>query len=156
MHARAAFAPVFAIAAAILTGCSSSHLPGDVRTISLAPAARRPPVVLAPAKATTFARMADAHGTWAANQLRATISRELANGGRFQPATTGQGDAEITIESLRHGLVEVSADHYAVTVAGTVTITHGAKNLGQREFSGTGGDVRPLMDFEDPKTYEDA
>jgi hypothetical protein len=149
--ALAAFAVALAFSA-----CAGSHLPPDARSVSLAPAARRPPVVLAPARATAFARMADEHGTWAANQLRAAIAREIAAGGRFQAAPTGTGDAEISIESLRHGLIEVSSNSYAVTVAGSISIKKGQADLGQREFSGTGGEIRALSDFEDPKNYEAA
>lgn len=150
----------FGLAAAVVvvafSACAGNHLPSDVRSVSLAPAARRPPVVLAPARGTAFARMADERGAWAVNQLRASIARELAAGGRFQPLPNGTGDAEITIESLRHGLIEVSANSYAVTVAGAISILHGAKSLGQRDFSATSGEIRPLTDFEDPGIYEAA
>src|SRR5687768_1202348 len=88
------------------SACAGSHLPSSVRSVSLAPAARRPPVVLAPARATAFARMAEERGSWAVNQLRSSIAREITAGGRFQASPTGTGDAEISIESLRHGLVE--------------------------------------------------
>jgi hypothetical protein len=144
------------VMAILLSACASNHLPPDVWSISLAPAARRPPVVLAPANGAAFARMADERGTWAVNQLRSTIAREIAAGGRFQSAPTGLGDAEISIGSLRHGLVEVSANSYAVTIAGTVSIARGGKDLGPREFSATGGDIRPLADFEQPANYEAA
>ncbi len=154
--------PLLGLAAATVliafSGCASDHLPSSVRTVSLAPAARQQPVVLAPAKANVFSRMAGERSTWAANQLRAAIAREIANGGRFQTQPTGSGsaDAQIAIETLRHGVIEVSANNFAVTVSGTVSITHGAKNLGTREFSATSGDIRPLLDLEDPRNYEAA
>src|SRR5689334_5393952 len=85
-----------------ISGCASDHLPAGVHTVSLAPGARQQPVVLAPARATAFARMAEGRDTWAANQLRYAISRELAAGGRFQPQPTGTRDAQIAIETLRH------------------------------------------------------
>ena len=88
--------------------------------------------------------------------VRSTIAREIAAGGRFQFVPTGGGDAQITIDSLRHGLIEVSANNYAVTVAGSVSVTHGGKDLGPREFSATGGDIRPLAEFEQSATYEAA
>ena len=154
MQAPFGFVAVAAFIA--LAGCANDHLPSSVRTVSLAPAARQQPVVLAPSKATVFARMAEERSTWAANQLRTAIARELASGGRFQPQPTGTGDAQIAIETLRHGVLEVSANNFAVTISGTVSITQGTKSLGVREFSATSGDIRPLLDFEDPRNYEAA
>lgn len=148
---------LFAVALALVTGaCASKQLPGNVRTVSLAPAARQTPVVLAPSRATGFARMAAERNTWAVNQLRSTISRELAAAGRYQPVPTGQGDAQITIDTLRHGLIEVSANQYAVSVAGTISVARGNESLGQHEFSGTSGQISPLSEFEDPAKYEEA
>jgi hypothetical protein len=154
MKAPVAFA-VIAVAVAF-SGCASEHLPSSIHAISLSPSARRAPVVLAPARASAFAQMANEHATWAANQLRSSIARELTATGRFQAAPNGSGDAEIAIDTLRHGLIEVSANSYAVTVSGAISITQGGKSLGQREFSGTGGDIRPLVDFEDPQKYKAA
>jgi len=136
--------------------CAKNELPSGIRTVSIAPAARQAPLVLAPARATAFARMAEERGSWAVNELRAAISRELAASGRFQAAPSGSGDAQIAIESLRHGLIEVSANRYAVTVAGAVNLHRGSENLGQRDFSGTSGDIRSLAEFEDPAVYEEA
>src|SRR5215207_86197 len=135
--------PAFFAVALAFAGCASDHLPSDARTISLAPSARQAPVVLAPARASSFARMANERGTSAVNQLRSAIAREIAAGGRFQASPVGSGDVVMTIDSLRHGLIEVSANSYAVSVAGSVSITRGEKSLGTREFSGMGGDIRP-------------
>jgi hypothetical protein len=143
-------------ATAALVGCASSHLPPDVRTVSFAPSATRPPIVLAPANASTFARMAEERGTTVANLLRASFTRELAAAGRFQPAPSGRGDAEIAIDTLRHGLIEVSAGNFAVSAGGSLTISRGGKVFDQREFSATSGQVLPLRDFEDPAKYEEA
>jgi hypothetical protein len=155
-HMKASLGVAIVAVAVAFSGCASEHLPSSVHAISLAPEARRAPVVLAPTRAAAFTRMANERDSWAANQLRSAIARELVATGRFQAAPAGGGDAEISIETLRHGLIEVSANSYAVTVSGAISINQGAKSLGQREFSATGGDIRPVAEFEEPQVYEAA
>ena len=147
-----------ALAAAImLSACGGgTTLPSGVKTIGISPSARQAPQVLAPPSASHFTRMAEGEGAWAVGQLRATLTREIAAGQRFQPAMPGKGDAEIMIETLRHGLLEVSGGSYAVTVTATVSITRGSKSLGTRELEGVGSAIQSIRDLEDPAIYHAA
>jgi hypothetical protein len=144
------------LAALFLSACGGTHLPSGVRTIGIGPSPRHAPQVLAPANSGIFARMAEGESLWAVGQLRAALARELAAGGRFQSVAPGKGDAEFTIDTLRHGLIEVTGGSYAVTVTATISIQRGTKELGPRELEGQGSTLRPLKEFEDPATYQAA
>ena len=145
------------VAAICLSACGGgTHLPSGVRTIGISPSARQAPQVLAPTGASNFSRMAEGEGLWAVSQLRATLARELTATERFQTVSPGKGDAEIMIESLRHGLIEVSGGSYGVSVTATVSITRGGKSLGTRELESVGTTVRSLRELEDPTIYREA
>lgn len=148
---------LFALAAAaLLVGCSSGHFSSGVKTVSVNTTPQRGVVLLAPDKAPLFSNMANSRGPWLQGQLRAAINHQLSQSSRFQPAK-GAEDGQIVFNSLRHGLIEVSANNYAAQIVADVTLlTKNGKTVGSREITATGGDLHSLIDFEDSKTYEDA
>ncbi len=113
-------------------------------------------MILSPARENYFSQIAREHNDWLVTALNTAVRRELANGGRYQNAPTGTADAEITFETLRHGLIEVTADNYAVQLSGSASVTKGSKQVSSHDFSSTSGAIRPLKDFEDTKNYEEA
>ncbi len=143
-------------AAALFTGCSSGHFSSGVKTVSVNTAPQRGVVLLSPDKAPLFASMAGQRGPWLQGQLRAAINHQLLQSSRFQPAK-GAEDGQIVFDSLRHGLLEVSANNYAAQIVADITLlTKNGKTVGSREITAMSGDMHSLIDFEDPKTYEDA
>jgi hypothetical protein len=151
------------VAATILfAACSSGGLPGSVRTVSVAQGTRHTPQVLAPANSRYFSGVAESRSSHIAGELRLAIANELADSQRFQLRASGPVDAEIAIEHLRHGLVEVADGMYAVNISGSAAINrHGFGNAAagraaSRDFSGTSGVVRSLADFENAANYDQA
>jgi hypothetical protein len=147
---------LFLAAAVLLSGCASGHFSSSVKNVGINTAPARGIVVLAPDKANVFAAMAREHNGWLEGQLRASINRQLAQSERFQPAKGTAGDGVVAFNSLRHGLLEVSANNYAAQVIADISLLKDGKVVGNREITSTAGDLRPLMDFEDPKIYEEA
>ena len=128
------------------------------------PTPRRPMVLLAPAKSDYFTEMANKQGGWLEGRLRGAINRELAQSVRFRTARGGQPDGEIVFDSVRHGLIEVSANHYVVTLTAEVTLYKGGGNarsrssesrtVGHREISTNSGEMHTIEEFEDARIYE--
>lgn len=152
----------------LLAACSSDGMPASVRTVSVAHGTRHTPQVLAPEDSRYFSSVAQSRGTRIANRLRTSIVNELADSERYQYRSSGAADAEIVVNRLRHGLVEVSDGLYAVSVSGDITIHRAGWRYGRtrhadegggtrsRDFSGTSGIIRPLAEFENAANYDEA
>ena len=165
------------LAALSLVGCSSDHFSSKVHSVAVNSTPRHSYVLLSPAGAEAFSEMAKKEGGWLEDSLRAAINHELRQSSRFEPARSGQPDGEIVFDSLRHGLVEVSANKYLVTLTGEFTLTNGHINarawsdkrrndsreganarqtVGHREFTANSGQPRTLAEFEDSRVYEES
>jgi hypothetical protein len=142
--------------AILFAGCSSGRFSSSVKSVGVNTTPKREIVVLGPDKANIFNTMAREHNGWVQTQLRTSINRELAQTERFQPAK-GAEDGQIIFNSLRHGLLEVSANNYAAQITADITLmAANGKVVGNREITSTGGNIHTLSDFEDPKVYEEA
>lgn len=143
------------VAAALLSGCASGHFSSSVKNVGVNTTPQRGVVVIAPDKANIFASMAREHNGWLEAQLRTAINRHLSESERFEPVK-GTGDGTLVFNSLRHGLLEVSANNYAAQVIADISLVKDGKTIGSREITSTAGDLHPLIDFEDSKIYEEA
>ena len=144
-------------AAVAFAGCASGHFSSSDKSIAVRTTPQKEIVVLAPDKANVFTTMAREQNNWLTAQIQAAITHELSLSSRFQPGKGGAGDAQIVFNSLRHGLLEVSANNYAVQVVAEVSLLgHGGKKVGDREITSTSGNIHTLADFEDSKTYQEA
>lgn len=138
-------------------GCSRDHFSSGVKVVGVNSTPRRQTVVLSPSKANSFNSMAQERNGWVEGQLRTSITRELSESGRFQPAKGNEDDGQIVFNSIRHGLLEVSANNYAVQLTADFSlIGKNGKTIGSRELSATAGQIHTLAEFEDSKTYEEA
>ena len=145
------------ILAMALLGCASGHFSSSVKTISVNTTPQKEIIILAPDKANVFATVAREHNGWIQAQLRNTIIHQLSQSDRFQPGKGGADDGQINITGIRHGVLEVSPNNYAVQVVAEITLVgHGGKKIGDREITSTSGNVQPLREFEDSKTYEES
>jgi hypothetical protein len=161
------------LAIGLLAGCSSEHLSTDIRTIAVNAAPRRAVTVFTPRDSDTFSEMANRQHGWLEGRLRGAINRQLAQSVRFQTAGNGGADGEIVFDNLRHGLTEVSADNYVVTINAEITIysrsnsrswlsdtirqrTSGDRVAGHREITSHAGQIRSLGEFENPKIYQES
>ena len=148
---------LFLFAAITFTGCSRDHFSSGVKVVSVNTTPRRQTIVLSPSKATSFNSMAQERNGWLEGQLRTSITRELSESGRFQPAKGNEDDGQIVFNSIRHGLLEVSANNYAAQLTADVSLVgKNGKTIGSRELSATAGQIHTLAEFEDSKTYEEA
>jgi hypothetical protein len=173
----------------LLAACSGGGMPGSVRTVSVAHGTRHAPQEFTSGNSRYFdgaqpqgnrvasdrrirpaqqrwQSQAGSHGNRIANGLRTAIANEIIDSDRFDYRSSG-ADAEIAINHLRHGLIEVADGLYAVNVSGDVTIhradwRHGRSRrttdsgLNARDFSGTSGIIRPLAEFENAANYDEA
>ncbi len=161
------------LAVGLLAGCSSEHLSTDIRTIAVNPTPRRPVTLLAPHNSDAFSEMANKQDSWLEGRLSSAINRQLAQSVRFQTARNNTADGEIVFDNLRHGLIEVSANNYVVTVNAELTIyssgasrswrngatrqrTSGDRVAGHRELNSTAGQIHSLEEFENPSTYQES
>ncbi len=112
-------------AALSLVGCSGDHFSSKVHSVAVNSTPRHSYVLLSPTGADAFSAMAKKEGGWLEDSLRAAINHELRQSRRFEPARSGQPDGEVVFDSLRHGLVEVSANNYLVTLTVEFTLTNG-------------------------------
>ncbi len=148
---------LFLFAAITLAGCSRDHFSSSVKVVSVNTTPRRPTIVLSPNKAASFNNMAQERNGWIEGQLRTSITRELSESGRFQPAKDGTDDGQIVFNRIRHGLLEVSANNYAAQLTADVSlIGKNGKVIGSRDLSAMAGQIHTLAEFEDSKTYEEA
>lgn len=138
-------------------GCSRDHFSSGVKVVGVNTTPRKPTVVLSPDKAAFFNSMAKERNGWVEGQLRTSITRELAESGRFQPAKDGGSDGQIVFNSIHHGLLEVSANNYAVQLSADISlIGKNGKSSGSRSITATAGQIHTLAEFEDSKNYEEA
>ena len=148
---------LFLFAAITLAGCSRDHFSSGVKIVGVNTTPRKPTIVLSPDKAAFFNTMAKERNGWVESQLLTSITRELAESGRFQPAKDSTDDGRIVFNSIHHGLIEVSANNYAVQLSADISLTgKNGKNVGGRSVTATAGQIHTLAEFEDPKTYEEA
>ncbi len=148
---------LFLFAAFTFAGCSRDHFSSNVKVVGVNTTPRRATVVLSPNKAISFNNMAQERNGWLEGQLRTSITRELAESGRFQPAKAGDDDGQIVFNSIRHGLLEVSANNYAAQLTADISLVgKNGKVIGSRDLSATAGQIHTLAEFEDSKTYEEA
>jgi hypothetical protein len=149
---------VLSLAAVLLfAGCAGGHFGSSVKNVGVNATPQRGVVVLAPDKANLFAAMAREHNGWLQGQIRAAINRELSQSSRFQPSKGAAEDGQVVFNSLRHGLLEVSPNNYAAQIVADISlVADNGKIIGNREITSTAGALHSLLDFEDPKTYEDA
>ncbi len=161
------------LALGLLAGCSSEQFSSDIRTVAVNSTPRRPVVLLAPHNSDAFSEMANRQHGWLQNHLRDAINRQLAQSGRFQATRDDRADGEIAFDNLRHGLLEVSAHNYVVTVNAELTIysndtsrswrnrtarqrTNSNRVVGHRELNSTAGYLHSLEEFENPGTYQES
>lgn len=148
---------LFLFAAITLAGCSRDGFSSGVKVVSVNTTPRRPTIVLSPERANSFSSMAKERNGWVEGQLRTSITRELAESGRFQPAKGNGDDGQIVFNSIRHGLLEVSANNYAAQLTADVSLVgKNGKTISNRDLTATAGQIHTLAEFEDSKTYEEA
>ena len=116
------------VAALTLVACSGDHFSSKVHSVAVNSTPRHSYVLLSPTGADAFSAMAKKEGGWLEDSLRAAINHELRQSSRFEPVRHGQPDGEVVFDSLRHGLVEVSANYYLVTLTVEFTLTNGHTN----------------------------
>lgn len=139
-----------------LAGCASGHFSSSVKNIGVNTTPQKTVVILAPDKANIFNSMAREQTGWLENQLHGAITHHLSESERFQPGKAAE-DGKIVLTGLRHGVLEVSPNNYAVQVVGEFSLFNKAgKKIGDREITSTAGNVQPLTEFEDSKTYQES
>jgi|GEM_PF-4196100 len=139
-----------------LAGCASGHFSSSVKNIGVNTTPQKTVVILAPDKANIFNSMAREQTGWLENQLHTAITHHLSESERFQLGK-GAEDGKIVVTGLRHGVLEVSPNNYAVQVVGEFSLFNKAgKKIGDREITSTAGNVQPLTEFEDSKTYQES
>jgi hypothetical protein len=144
-------------AALLVSGCAGGSFSSGVKTVHVNPAVKRGTVVTAPDKATVFAQTAQSQTQWLENWLRNAIVNQINQSGRFSAIDRNPVDATIEFESVRHGLIEVSAGSYAATLdVDVILLDRNGKTTGHRTVSATGGSIHSLRDFEDAKVYSEA
>jgi hypothetical protein len=140
-----------------LLGCASGHFSSSVKTIGVETRPQKEIIILAPEKANVFMTVAREHNAWIQAQLRNTITHQLSQSGRYEPGKGSGDDGQIVITGIRHGVLEVSPNNYAVQVVAEISLVgRGGKKIGDREITSTSGNVQPLREFEDSKTYEES
>jgi hypothetical protein len=144
------------VMALAIFGCASGHFSSGVKTISVNAKPQKEIVVLAPEKANIFSAVAREHNGWLQAQLQNTITHQLSVSDRYQPGKPGQEDGQIIFTGLRHGVLEVSPNNYAVQIVAEISLMRGGKKVGEREITSTCGNVQPLISFEDSRLYEES
>ncbi len=148
---------LFLFAAITFTGCSRDHFSSGVKVVGVNTTPRRATTVFSPDKGGSFNSMAKERNGWVEGQLRTSITRELEESGRFQPAKGNEDDGQIVFNSIRHGLLEVSANNYAAQLTADVSLVgRNGKTISTRDITATAGLIHTLSEFEDSKVYEEA